>query len=181
MSGVDRHAGEGRRERNFRCADRHSWSSLNQFLLALHSFPEPTRLLDYAWIEFFNNFGDYMTANDTTCQQKVLSNLTEAGVMANQLSQEMLEWIRLSCFLGMPDQEISGFLVRTLDLKCVLESIASYDLTSDELAELKKDFFAGKLSMKDAVDTARAKSDQKAKSPAKTTNVPKGHGKGSSG
>jgi len=123
-----------------------------------------------------------MNAKGMTCQEKVFSILGKAGVPSSVLSEEMRGWIALSCSLRIPPWEISGLLARTLDWQSILESIVDYGLADDELAELKDEFFAGKLSMKRALDKAKAKSAQKPKpqpaiKPAKTT---KGHGKDSS-
>lgn len=121
-----------------------------------------------------------MNAKNMTCQEKVFSILTKAGLPSSTLSKEMRDWIALSCSLGMPAQEISVLLVRTLDWQSILESIVDYGLTDDELGELKEEFFAGKLTLKSAVNKAKAKSNQKAKPPVKTAKTPKGHGNGSS-
>jgi len=121
-----------------------------------------------------------MDANEMDCQKKVFLELAQAGVEPQMLSDDMSQWLKFSCLLGMPEQEISRFLVRALDWASILESISDYDLTADELAELKKGFFAGKLRMKEAVDQAKAKSDQKAKLVMKPATRPKGQGDDSS-
>lgn len=123
-----------------------------------------------------------MNAKHISCQEEVFSILAKAGVPSSAIPKEMRDWIALSCALDMPAQEIGGLLVRTLDWKSILESIKDYGLTDDEVAELKDEFFTGKLSMTRVLDKAKAKSDQKPKpKPAiKTAKTTKGHGKGSS-
>ncbi len=128
-----------------------------------------------------------MQKDDMACQQKVFSRLAQVGIQPKMLSDEMQEWINLSCMLGMPEQEISGFLLRTMDWRSILESILDYDLTPEELSDLKSDFFAGKLNIKQAVDKAKTKSDEKAtsnekaKSATQAAKSAKIQGKGSSG
>lgn len=102
-----------------------------------------------------------MPKNEMTCNEKVLSRLAKDGVHPSMFLDGMSKWIELSCALGLPDQEISKFVVKMLDWQSILEAVKDYNMSPDELADLKSRFFAGKLTMTQALDHAKAESDAK--------------------